>query len=187
MISSPFQIKSDRLEGALQNYLPPTGSQEFYFGSSGFLIEPFAELAESQLGYSVDPDGENLVTGKEGDWQATWVVIGQDMNLGDPYFVDFAQEKLPVYTAMHGSGSWEAEIVSETLDGFIKSLNNLQNLSGQKEMLINPTADTKSDPSELVELRDSLIHLCGPESSMFWETFINIHLEWIVDSEHIDE
>ena len=41
--------------------------------------------------------------------------MGYDADLGDPYFVDTRLESLPVFTAMHGTGSWDPSEVSCSL------------------------------------------------------------------------
>jgi hypothetical protein len=73
------------------------------------------ELAELQLGYSVGTDGASLVGG-DGGWQPGWVVIGTDVLLGDPLFVDIGDARLPVLTAMHGMGEWDPTPVAESLE-----------------------------------------------------------------------
>src|SRR5512139_4289849 len=99
---------------------------EVYFGSEGFRIYTPEELEKAQLGYSKHPDGKDLTGQDEGDWKKEWIVIGRDTNLGDPYFTDTSQAHLPVYTAMHGTGSWEPYIVSPCLHSFLSSLDHLR-------------------------------------------------------------
>jgi hypothetical protein len=73
------------------------------------------ELGDLQLGYGVDADGGELSGDKPGDWRAAWIVIGTDEDLGDPFFVDLAEPELPVFTAMHGAGSWDPQPVAPSL------------------------------------------------------------------------
>ena len=78
--------------------------KEVFFGSNGFSIVDEASINNLQLGYSVHPDGSDLSGSNEGDWQKSWIVIGTDTEVGDPFFVDINDPLLPVYTAMHGMG-----------------------------------------------------------------------------------
>ncbi len=73
------------------------------------------ELGKLQLGFRVHPSGRDLTGRKKGDWLPTWVVIGTDEDVGDPLFVDVADDDLPVFTAMHGQGSWDPEEVADAL------------------------------------------------------------------------
>ena len=79
------------------------------------------ELGDLQVGYGVDPDGEDLSGNARGDWRAGWVVIGGDEDLGDPLFVDLADASLPVFTAMHGAGTWDPRPVAPSWQHFLAS------------------------------------------------------------------
>lgn len=57
------------------------------------LIRP-ENLTAEQVGYAYGLDGESLLGGP-GYWQAGWLVVGHERDLGDPYFVDLDQELLP--------------------------------------------------------------------------------------------
>jgi hypothetical protein len=101
-------------------------------------------LAEEQVGYSFDSADKSLVTGKEGDWREEWIVIGTT-DLGDPLFVDTSSKELRVMTAMHGEGQWDPSIMSESLDIFSKTLDDLRRLSKKRtnpvELERNPISD----------------------------------------------
>jgi hypothetical protein len=73
------------------------------------------ELGGLQLGFGIGPDGDDLSGAKPGDWRASWIVIGIDEDLGDPFFVDLAGPDMPVFTAMHGAGSWDPQPVAPSL------------------------------------------------------------------------
>ena len=96
--------------------------KEVFFGSNGFSIADEASIKDLQIGYSVHSDGSDLSGSGEGDWQKSWVVIGIDTEVGDPFFVDTSEPSLPVYTAMHGMGEWSAELVSTSLSSFLELL-----------------------------------------------------------------
>jgi hypothetical protein len=90
-------------------------------GDSVVRLLPPDELGEMQVGFGVDPDGGDLSGGQRGDWRASWVVIGIEEDLGDPFFVDLAEPDLPVFTAMHGAGTWDPKAVAPALQDLLAS------------------------------------------------------------------
>ena len=103
----------------LKTILDNNEFSEVFFGSLGFYIAKSDQINEMQLGYSVHPDGNDLSGTNEGDWIKEWIVIGHDTELGDPFFVDSRDQNFPVYTAMHGMGTWDPYFVSNSLKSFI--------------------------------------------------------------------
>ena len=79
---------------------------EVTIGYSTIYLFAKSGLVEGQKGYSVDPNGKILTGEKDGDWKNSWLVIGYEELCGDPIFVDLNLEHLPVFTAIHGIGSW---------------------------------------------------------------------------------
>jgi hypothetical protein len=126
--------------------------KEVFFGSSGFNIADEASIKDLQLGYSVHPDGSDLSGSSEGDWQKSWLVVGTDTEVGDPFFVDTSEPSLPVYTAMHGMGEWSAELVSTSLSSFLEVLAYLNGISKQDFARIDPDENTITDPKELAAI-----------------------------------
>lgn len=59
-------------------------------------------IEKEQIGYSIDRDGNSLITNESGSWQCNWFVIGFHENAGDPFFIDTSSKELPVYTSMNG-------------------------------------------------------------------------------------
>jgi hypothetical protein len=96
-------------------------------------------LSEFQLGYSIDPKGKSLIGEKDGDWNKNWIVISRD-DLGEPHFVDLKIGK--VYTAMHGQGDWEPDLISISLGKYIETINFLFELSKNRD---NPE-DLENNP-----------------------------------------
>tara|TARA_R110000751_G_scaffold307852_1_gene432761 strand:+ start:1800 stop:2285 length:486 start_codon:yes stop_codon:yes gene_type:complete len=96
-------------------------------------------LSEFQLGYSIDPNGKSLTGGKDGDWNENWIVISRD-DLGEPHFVDLKDGK--IYTAMHGQGDWEPDLISISLEKYIETINFLFELSKNRD---NPS-DLENNP-----------------------------------------
>lgn len=163
--------------------LLPVEEEYYYFGYAGFAIESKQTFEEAQLGYRTHPNGNELTGSREGDWKTSWFVIGRDTVVGDPFFVDLGSENLPVYTAMHGAGSWDPTLVSRSVSGFISSIEYLKKKSNQDTELVEPDENTIRDEIELGKLYTHLISLCGEDASFFWECFIEQHKDWILESE----
>jgi hypothetical protein len=157
---------------------------EIYFGSSGFTIFKENELEKAQLGYATHPDGTDLTGSNEGDWDKNWVVFGQNASLGDPYFVDTENSELPVYTAMHGTGTWSPNEISPNLNSFLSSLSYLSSRSKEDGCMISPNEDTITDEAQLSEIGDELNRI--NQDSWFWSNFIEQHLEWIEECDEDD-
>jgi hypothetical protein len=90
------------------------------------------DIADGQIGYSTDAEGNSLVTGEEGDWEEGWLVIGND-NLGDPIFIDTNDGNYPIFTAQHGQDEWLATPIADSLDKFKMILSDLKRLSIGRE------------------------------------------------------
>lgn len=161
----------------------PEKDEFYYFGAAGFNIESRFTFDEAQMGYRAHPNGEDLTGNNDGDWLPAWYYIGRDTLVGDPFFVDTNSESLPVYTAMHGQGGWDPELVSESLAGFLTSLKYLKEKSKQEVDLIEPDENTISGDNELEDIHKHVLSLCGENSSFFWECFIEQHQDWILESE----
>lgn len=80
------------------------------------------DLAEAQAGYSAAPDGQDLTGNGTGSWKAGWMVIGFEDMLGNPIFIDTADNDLPVFTAMHGMGRWDPEKLARRFPDFVRAL-----------------------------------------------------------------
>lgn len=154
---------------------------EIYFGSEGFRICKIPELPEAQLGYAKHPNGNDLTGENEGDWKKEWIVIGNDTSLGDPYFIDTSVEALPVYTAMHGMGSWNPEEISPSLRNFLGSLKHLQSISRQDCARIDPDKRTLMDRKKIKELEAKLNELNGER--YFWGGFFERYIEWLEEND----
>lgn len=88
---------------------------------------PAEKLVEGQVGYAVGEDGTSLVTGKEGDWKKSWVVIGVSTLFGDPYFLDVskldAEGDCPVYAGQKTEkGTWKTTLAASSFASFVNIL-----------------------------------------------------------------
>ena len=151
--------------------------KEVFFGSNGFSIVDEASINNLQLGYSVHPEGSDLSGSNEGDWQKSWIVIGTDTEVGDPFFVDINDPLLPVYTAMHGMGEWGEELVSKSLLSFLELLSYLNGISKQDYAQIDPDENTITDSKQLASIKSKLQEISGEKD--YWENFIEQYQEWV--------
>ena len=132
-------------------------------------------LEASQVGYSFDPKGKSLITGKKGDWQANWTVIAND-ETGDPIFVDTATPELRVITAAHGMGSWDPEPIADSLNSFADVLSQLRLLaigrSNPVEKLLNPLS------AQEAQAFLKFVKTANPNTDpAYWETIMLLALE----------
>lgn len=141
------------------------------FGSTAIQIHAPDEIQEAQHGYSVDPDGNSLVNDEEGSWKQNWLVIGYEDLCGDPIFVDTQAEGNPVYTAMHGTGSWYPILIADSIEGFVKALAVVSELA---EGRANPVELERNPlPSDKREEAIEDIRKNNPRADMsFWQGWL---------------
>ncbi|WP_028402345.1 hypothetical protein [Ectobacillus panaciterrae] len=111
-------IKNELIKGITGQFQNLAG-EEYELDEMTVSLFTEEEIYDGQLGYSIDSEGNSLIGENEGDWKASWLVIGQDVYFGDPIFIDVLQTGCPVYTAMHGEGDWESILLSNTLHDFL--------------------------------------------------------------------
>ena len=134
------------------------------------IYEP-EQIGEAQIGYSVSSAGSPLIGKDEGNWKENWLVIGHEDMCGDPIFIDASEEGFPVYTAMHGTGSWDANMIADNLHGFDKALQIISTISGGRK---NP-AELDANPLPASERNRVIaeIQMSNPKSDMsFWEGWL---------------
>ena len=87
------------------------------------VLHPAPELDRAQVGFRGPRLGDESFIAPHG-WRRSWVVIAADA--GDPYFLDVAKAnaagECPVYTAMHGTGTWEPILAASSLEQFLRIL-----------------------------------------------------------------
>jgi len=119
-------------------------AEDISIGFSSISFIKTHEFDKGQVGYSIDIFGNSLVTGQEGDWEESWVVLGSDA-LGDPIFTDCSIRELPVFTSQHGEGTWQPILISDTLDNFQSIISDLKQLSinrqSPNELETNPISE----------------------------------------------
>lgn len=133
-----------------------------------------ARLKAEQLGYSRDPEGRDLTGKKDGDWRASWIVVGYEDMCGDPVFVDLAAEAFPVFTAAHGMGAWDPTLIADSFDGFVAALGKVQELSSGREHPV-ALAQNPLTSKELKRLAKALRVCCGEEAGLeFWTEWFKV-------------
>ena len=87
------------------------------------IIYAAPELEGAQVGFrGTKPGDESFIAPHS--WHRAWVVIAFDN--GDPYFIDLtkvrADGETPIWTAMHGTGTWEPRLAASSLGQFLRIL-----------------------------------------------------------------
>jgi hypothetical protein len=165
----------------LLNKLKAFEDKEVFFGPQGFkVVGKTAELNKSQIGYSVDKGGKTLVDSAIGNWQGSWLVIAQDTELGDPYFVDLNDENLAVYTALaQEENQWEPTLVASTLTGFSQCLTIIHQQCQQKSAMYIPDESCIFDLEVLETFGKKIVDVA--ETNDFWQNFFVGYVDWLRD------
>lgn len=74
------------------------------------------DLVEGQWGYNYNPVTDEALT----EWPRDYLVIASDE--GDPYCIDLSRGDTVIYTAEHGTGSWDFSIAYDNLAAFLHSV-----------------------------------------------------------------
>ncbi|MGD0155640.1 MAG: hypothetical protein ABSB50_06065 [Terracidiphilus sp.] len=120
---------------------------EVSFGAGGIRLFTCEELEKGQVGYSVDLNGTSLCGEAKGDWKSSWLVIGSDTGVGDPIFVDTADPKLTVLSAIHGEGAWDPKPIAISIEAFGKILFEFRRIAEDRS---NPV-ESESNPITAAE------------------------------------
>ncbi len=151
----------------IKSFLSDTTNVSFGYNEINF-IQP-DNLDEEQIGYTIDSNGNSLITGNDGDWQKEWLVIATDQ-LGDPIIVDISSPNLKVLSAAHGEGTWEPFVIADTLDNFKSIISSLDNISKDRT---NPV-DLEKNPITDIERQTVLAKIEKQNSDTelwYWENF----------------
>ena len=117
-----------------------------------FNIFGLNDIEEGQIGYSVDQDGNSLVSVEEGAWKAEWIVIGYETLCGDPIIIDTNEAGFPVSSLMHGMGDWDGGIyLSKSLEKFTCEVEKINKFICEK-------AEGKTVPMITCESLDNLVN-----------------------------
>ena len=171
-------------QSELLNRLKAFEHKEVFFGPQGFsVITKMATLNKAQIGYAVDKKGASLVNNDIGNWQGSWLVIATDTELGDPYFIDLADEHLAVYTAIaEEENQWQATLVSASLVGFEQCLTAIYQQCQQKSAMYLPDESCIFDLQILETFGKQLVEFS--QTNDFWQHFFVGYVDWLRD-EHV--
>ncbi|GGG06594.1 SMI1/KNR4 family protein [Paenibacillus aceti] len=99
----------------LQHYVPESlgWSTDEYINLD---IYGARDLVQGQLGYSYNPVTDEVIS----EWPDSYLVIASDE--GDPYCLDLSRGDTTIYTAEHGTGSWDFDIAYDNLEEFLHSV-----------------------------------------------------------------
>ncbi|MGG3889821.1 SMI1/KNR4 family protein [Metabacillus fastidiosus] len=101
-----------------------------------FHIFSFEQLDDCQTGFSIDSDGNSLVTDEEGSWDDNWIVIGYETICGDPIIIELNEDRYPVSRLIHGMGNWDAgSFLTDSMESFIKILQDIECFLTEKQVL----------------------------------------------------
>ncbi|WP_158881792.1 SMI1/KNR4 family protein [Rhodanobacter sp. L36] len=133
--------------------LPQSGLS---FGVGGIEFFSRASVLAEQSGY----DGPG--------WQKSWLVIAHETACGDPIFLDQSKIDHPVFTAMHGAGSWEPSLVASSWAQFLAALEFARPYTKDRE---NPVGleQRPFNQSEHKELLSGLSKILGSPLPIFWD------------------
>ena len=148
------------------------GFDQIEFGVGGLFLFTVTEIEAGQIGYSVHQDASSLCSDKEGAWQQTWIVIGQDTACGDPLIIDIADPALPVFRDFHGQGRWDPVCIAISLDAFVSSLREFAQIARGRSTPV----DRDAKPVTAAERRDFLLRISeindGRANMDFWEVLL---------------
>jgi len=134
----------------------------------GFEIFCIDELEKGQIGYSVDPNGVSLISEDEGSWSENWIVIGYETLCGDPIVVDLGEDGFPVFSLMHGMGSWEGGTpISDSIKLFSSALISVNQFVTAKAIC---DSNQIVSPKEIKSLTDRIVNDKGYIYSDSWES-----------------
>jgi hypothetical protein len=121
-------------------------AEDISIGYRELNIFKLENIEKEQIGYSVTENGKSLVGNKNGDWKKNWIVIATD-NMDDPIFVDTENPNLPVFISEHDNGEWEENYIAISIEKFSSILNDLRNLSINRQNPVeierNPISETE--------------------------------------------
>lgn len=147
------------------------------YGVGGVELFRPENLPKGQIGFAVGTDGKSLVGVGPGDWRPEWVVIGYETACGDPIFT--SEESLhPVFSAMHGEGSWEPKLVASSLDTFRDCLLVFRRFASDRSSPMGLDANPPTAEEQAQFLQDIRSLTNGDQEALnFWAVQVEIDLE----------
>jgi len=146
---------------------------EVSFDVGGLELFPGPSLDDAQVGYSRTSDGKSLVGHDGGAWKANWMAIGRETCCGDPIFVDVEDTRLPVFTAVHGDGSWNPRQIAISIEAFAGCFQEFWHIAKSRanpvEIQAHPVEDAERAAflSRIEQLNE------GSTGQDFWELMVS--------------
>jgi hypothetical protein len=147
------------------------------YGVSGIQLFRPDEVPRGQRGFAVATDGQLLVGVDPGDWRPEWVVIGHETACGDPIFAS-DESPHPVFSAMHGEGSWDPKLVAPSLDVFTQCLRELRKFSAGRTSPLEIDANPPTS-EEQAQFLPAIHRLTNADQEVlgFWAVQIELDLD----------
>ncbi|MED4531300.1 SMI1/KNR4 family protein [Metabacillus fastidiosus] len=136
-----------------------------------FHLFSFEQLDDCQTGFSIDADGNSLVTDEDGSWGDNWIVIGYETICGDPIIIELNEDGYPVSRLIHGMGSWDAgSFLTDSMESFIKILQDIECFLTETQVLQGKrTIQNK----ELKALLNNIIEKDQFADFEIWQSLLN--------------
>lgn len=97
--------------------------------TDGLGVEDPEAARQGLIGYRWVRNGERWVDAAgEGGWDKRWIVL--DAVDADPFIADLSTPQVRVLAAVHGEGSWSPEVVAESLEAFLESVERNDDVPG---------------------------------------------------------
>ena len=112
-----------------------------------------------------------------GDWRPEWIVIGHETACGDPIFAS-EESPHPVFSAMHGEGSWGPKLVAPSLGSFAQCVRELQGFAAGRSSPVDLDANppTPEQQAQFLRVIRSLTN-CDQDALGFWAVQIELDLD----------
>ena len=95
----------------------PRKDIDFEWGAVTLFIHGLPGLVEWQEGYRWEAGSRDRL---DPEWKPQWVAIANWD--GDPAIADTSKPETPIYTAMHGEGTWEPKPIAPNLGAFLAAV-----------------------------------------------------------------
>lgn len=134
-------------------------------------IFSFDQLDECQVGFSIDPDGNSLVTNEEATWNDNWIVIANETLCGDPIIIELNEDGYPVSRLMHGMDNWDnGSFLAESMESLLYIFKDIGCFLTEKQVLEGKrTIQNK----ELKALVNNILEKNKFADFEIWESLLN--------------
>lgn len=147
------------------------------YGVGGIQLFRSDEVPRGQVGFAITSGGESLVGVGPGDWRPEWVVIGRETACGDPIFASEVTPH-PVFSAIHGEGSWEPKLVAPSLGVFAQCVTELQGFAAGRSSPVELDANPPTTEQQAQFLRVIRSLTKGDQHALgFWAVQIEFDLD----------